>query len=177
MTTTTDATDSGQSQFLTFHLAGEEYGVGILKVKEILEYDTVTKVPAAPPFIRGVINLRGSVVPVIDLAVKFGLAPSPITKRTCVVIVEAQTDDRRTVMGIIADSVSKVIDLGPSDIEPAPQFGTRVRSDHLQGMGKTGKKFALLLDIDRVLAAEEFAAVAIEATVLAPAASDASRHP
>jgi purine-binding chemotaxis protein CheW len=162
MTVITDAADAGQSQFLTFHLAGEEYGVGILKVKEILEYDTVTKVPAAPAFIRGVINLRGSVVPVIDLAVKFGLEASPITKRTCVVIVEAATDGRRTVMGIIADSVSKVIDLGPADIEPPPQFGTRVRSDHLQGMGKTGRKFALLLDIDRVLAAEELSAMATE---------------
>jgi purine-binding chemotaxis protein CheW len=125
-------------------------------------------VPAAPAFIRGVINLRGSVVPVIDLAVKFGLAPSPITKRTCVVIVEAETDGRRTVMGIIADSVSKVIDLGPADIEPAPQFGTRVRTDHLQGMGKTGKKFALLLDIDRVLASEELAAVIVAEPAATP---------
>jgi purine-binding chemotaxis protein CheW len=171
MNATTDAADSGQLQYLTFHLAGEEYGVGILKVKEILEYDTLTKVPAAPSFIRGVINLRGSVVPVIDLAVKFGLAASPITKRTCVVIVEADADGRRTVMGIIADSVSKVIDLAPGDIEPAPQFGTRVRSDHLQGMGKTGKKFALLLDIDRVLAADELAAAVVaETAAVAPLA-------
>lgn len=159
MSTQTDESVAGQSQYLTFRLAGEEYGVGILRVREILEYDTVTRVPATPPYFRGVINLRGSVVPVIDLAVKFGLPERETTKRTCIVIVEAELDGSATVMGIIADAVSEVVDLGPADIEPAPSFGTRVRQDHLVGMGKRGNKFSLLLDMDRVLAAEEQRAV------------------
>ena len=162
MSTQTQLDDSvaGQSQYLTFRLAGEEYGVGILRVREILEYDTVTRVPATPPYFRGVINLRGSVVPVIDLAVKFGLPESQTTKRTCIVIVEAELDGSPTVMGIMADAVSEVVDLGPDDIEAPPAFGTRVRHDHLVGMGKRGSKFSLLLDMDRVLAAEELRAVA-----------------
>jgi len=147
-----------QSQYLTFHLAGEEYAVGILQVKEIIEYGTITKVPQTPPSIRGVINLRGNVVPVVDLAVKFGLAPSPITERTCIVIVEADFDGERTVMGVIADAVSKVVKLSPEEIVPAPPFGTQVRVDFLRGMGKAGKKFVLLLDIDKVLCAAELQA-------------------
>ncbi len=153
MTTLQDATE--QSQYLTFYLAGEEYAIGILQVKEILEYDTLTKVPQTPPSIRGVINLRGSVVPVVDLAAKFGLPPSPITKRTCIIIVEADLDGTRTVMGVLADAVSQVMDLTPEDIEAPPAFGTHVRVDYLQGMGKVGKKFVLLLAVDHVLAAAE----------------------
>jgi purine-binding chemotaxis protein CheW len=145
----------GQSQYLTFYLAGEEYAIGILCVKEILEYDTLTKVPQTPPWIRGVINLRGSVVPVVDLAAKFGLAASPVTKRTCIVIVEANLEGTQTVMGVLADAVSQVMDLAAEDIEAPPTFGTQVRVDYLQGMGKVGKKFVLLLDVDRVLSASE----------------------
>ena len=152
------ATD--QSQYLSFYLAGEEYAIGILQAKEILEYDTLTRVPQTPPAIRGVINLRGSVVPVVDLAVKFGLPPTAISKRTCIVIVEVDLAGQRTVMGLLADAVSQVMDLTPTDIEPPPPFGTAVRVDYLQGMGKVGKKFVLLLDVDRVLAAPELQAVA-----------------
>ncbi len=112
-----------QTQYLTFHLVGEEYAVGILQVKEIIEYGIITKVPQTPPSIRGVINLRGSVVPVVDLAMKFGLSPSPVTERTCIVIVEADLEGERTVMGIIADAVSQVIDLLPQDIQAPPAFG------------------------------------------------------
>jgi len=144
-----------QAQYLGFYIAEEEYAIGILRVKEILEYDTITKVPGTPPSIRGVINLRGSVVPVVDLALKFGLPESPITKRTCIVVVEVDLDGERTVMGVMADAVSQVIDLGPEDVEPPPAFGTRVHMDYLLGMGKAGKKFILLLDIDRVLSANE----------------------
>jgi purine-binding chemotaxis protein CheW len=144
-----------QSQFLTFYLAGEEYGIGILRVKEILEYDTVTPVPQTPPAIRGVINLRGSVVPVVDLAAKFGLPPSPLAKRTCIVIVEVNLAGRETVMGLLVDAVSQVMDLTAGDIEPPPAFGTAVKVDYLQAMGKVGKKFVLLLDVDKVLAAPE----------------------
>lgn len=147
-----------QAQYLSFYLAGEEYALGILKVKEIIEYDTLTCVPQTPPFIRGVINLRGSVVPVADLAVKFGLPESAITKWTCIVIVEIDFDGEQIVMGILADSISQVIDLQPHDIEVPPSFGTKVDVDYLLGMGRLGKKFVLILDIDRVLSNKELQA-------------------
>ncbi len=145
-----------QTQYLTFALAEEEYAISILKVKEIITYDAaLTKVPTMPPSVRGVINLRGSVVPVVDLALKFGLPERPVTKRTCVVIVEADMGGDHTVMGVIADTVSEVMDLLPRDIEASPPFGTRVRGDYLKGLGKIGEKFVLILDIDRVLSSEK----------------------
>ena len=147
--------NSQQTQYLTFHFAGEQYAVGILKVKEIIEYGTLTLVPQTPPSVRGVINLRGNVVPVIDLAIKFGMPQSPITDRTCIVIVEVDMDGETTVMGVVADSVSQVIDLPPSEILPTPAFGSRIKVDFLHGMGKLDKKFFLILDIDKVLAADE----------------------
>lgn len=140
------------TQYLSFQLAGEEFAFGILRVKEILEYDTITRVPSAPAAVRGVINLRGSVVPVVDLAVLFGLAPTAVTKRTCIVIVEVRVDGAELVMGVLADAVSQVIDLGPDAIEPSPAFGSRVRVEYLVGMGKVdARKFVLILDIDRLL--------------------------
>lgn len=142
------------TQYLTFRIAGEEYAIGILQVREIIEYDTLTRVPASAPWVRGVINLRGAVVPVMDLAVKFGLPEVPVTRRTCIVIVEVALETDRVTMGVIVDAVSQVIDLPAGEIEPPPSFGTRVRADHLVGMGKAGKKFVLILDIDRVLAAD-----------------------
>ena len=148
------------TQYLTFHLAGEEYAVGILQVREIIAYGTLTKVPHTPPSIRGVINLRGNVVPVVDLGRKFGLTASPVTDRTCIVIVEANINESRTVMGVIADSVSQVISMSDNDILPAPAFGTRVRIDFLRGMGKSGDKFVLVLDIDKVLSADDLAPMA-----------------
>ncbi len=147
--------ETEQGQYLTFYLGGEEYAIGILGVKEILEYPTVTTVPQTPPWIRGVINLRGAVVPVVDLSVKFGLPPRPVTKRTCVVIVETTLDATRAVMGIQVDAVSQVMDLAPEAIQPAPAFGTQVRVDFLRGMATVGKKFVLLLDADRVLSAAD----------------------
>ena len=144
-----------QTQYLTFHIAGEEYAVGILRVKEIITYGTLTTVPQTPPSIRGVINLRGSVVPVVDLAVKFGLPTSPVTDRTCIVIVELNFGAEPTVMGITADSVSEVVELFSDDILPAPPFGTHVNTDFLRGMGKAGAKFVLILDIDKVLSASD----------------------
>lgn len=148
------------TQYLTFHLAGEEYAVGILQIREIITYGTLTKVPHTPPSIRGVINLRGNVVPVVDLGRKFGLTASPVTDRTCIVIVEANINENRTVMGVIADSVSQVISMSENDILPAPAFGTRVRIDFLRGMGKSGDKFVLVLDIDKVLSADDMAPMA-----------------
>ncbi len=148
-------TSGERTQYLGFFIAEEEYAIGILRVKEILEYDTITRVPGTPPCVRGVFNLRGSVVPVVDLALKFALPQSPITKRSCIVVVEVELDGQKTVMGVIADAVSEVLDLGSEDVEPPPAFGTRVHMDHLLGMGKAGKKFILLLDIDRVLSPNE----------------------
>jgi purine-binding chemotaxis protein CheW len=149
-------------QYLTFMIGREEYAVSLLKVKEIIEYDTVTQVPKTPEWIRGVINLRGSVVPVIDLAVKFRQAPSVVGKLTCIVITEvlngvegAQSGEEAAVMGIMADSVRQVIDLRPQDIEEPPSFGTRAKVDYLLGMARSGKKFCLLLDTEKVLSTDE----------------------
>lgn len=144
-----------QTQYLTFTLDGEDYAVSILQVKEIIEYDAhLTKVPTMPASVRGVINLRGSIVPVVDLAVKLGLSERPITKRTCIVIVEVGVETEHAVMGLIADTVSEVIDLSSRDIEPPPAFGTRLRMDYLKGLGKVGKRFVFLLDIDRLLSTQ-----------------------
>jgi purine-binding chemotaxis protein CheW len=153
----TTPTEGELAQYLTFQVADAEYGVGILKVREIIEYDTVTRVPHAPVAVRGVLNLRGAVVPVVDLAVKFGLPASTVTKRSCVIVVECLLDGEHTVMGVLADAVSQVIDLAPTDIEPAPAFGARVRVEFLQGMGKLGGRFVLLLDLDRLLSTAETA--------------------
>lgn len=144
-----------ETQYLTFHLAGEEYAIGILRVKEIIPYGTLTKVPHTPASIRGVINLRGSVVPVIDMACKFGLAAGPVTDRTCIVIVEVYGDEESTVMGIMADSVNQVIEFAPESILSTPPFGTRVSMDFLRGLSTAGNKFVLILDIDKALCGTE----------------------
>jgi purine-binding chemotaxis protein CheW len=148
-----------QQQYLTFFLADEEYAINIQCVKEIIEYTTVTTVPKMPEWIRGVINLRGNVVPVVDLTVRFGLESRPVTKTTCIVIVEVEQDGERTVMGVIADAVNQVIDLAPEEIEEPPAFGARVRLEYLSGMGKLGKKFALILNINSVLSNVELLTV------------------
>lgn len=144
-------------QYVTFLLGQEEYALGILQVREIIEYDTVTRIPNAPVFVRGVLNLRGSGVPVIDLAVKFGLAPPPVTPWTCIVVVEVRRGggEESVVVGLVADSVSQVVDFLPEEVEAPPAFGTTVRCDFLQGMARSGKRFVLLLDADRVLSTEE----------------------
>ena len=146
---------SNQTQYLTFRLAGEEYAVGILQVREIITYGSLTKVPHTPPSIRGVINLRGNVVPVVDLGAKFGLNASLVTDRTCIVIVEVHFNESHNVMGLIADSVNQVISLNQDDILPAPAFGTRVRVDYLRGLAQSCDKFVLILDIDRLLSADD----------------------
>ena len=170
-----------QQQYLTFFLADEEYAVNIQKVKEIIEYSSVTKVPKVPRWIRGVINLRGNVVPVVDLAVRFALDEQPTTKTTCIVIVEVRQESENTVMGVIADAVNQVIELNPGDIEQPPAFGTRVRLEYLAGMGKLGKKFALILNIDRILSAAELLTVAglpnEPADVPKDNAEEAAEHP
>ena len=148
-------TEQSVQQYLTFMIGGEEYAVSLLKVKEIIEYDIVTEIPKTPDWVRGVINLRGNVVPVIDLAVKFRLPASVASKLTCIVITEIECEGEASVMGIMVDSVRQVIDLKPNDIEAPPTFGTRVKVDYLLGMARSGKKFCLLLDTDKVLSTEE----------------------
>jgi purine-binding chemotaxis protein CheW len=142
-------------QYLTFLLASEEYAIEILKVREIIEYDTVTIVPKTPQWIRGVINLRGSVVPVVDLGLKFSIGARPVTRTTCIVIVEGTWDGELIAMGVMADSVNQVMDIAGREILEVPAFGTRVKVDYLKGMAQSGKKFALLLDIDKILSADE----------------------
>jgi purine-binding chemotaxis protein CheW len=156
-----EATRSPKTDYLTFFIAGEEYGVPILRVREILGLDasTLTRVPAAPRCVRGVINLRGSVVPVADLAIQFGQPECAITKLTCVVVVEVAFEGELTVMGLLVDSVSQTMELTSEEVETAPQFGTIARADYLLGMANVGKKFVLLLEIDRVLSATELRAV------------------
>jgi len=146
-------------QYLTFFTAGEEYAFDLLKVKEIIEYTTITAVPNTPPWICGVTNLRGSVVPVVDLAVKFGLPASKVTKLSCIVVTEVQSGGDELTMGVLADSVSQVMDFSEDDIEDPPSFGTRVKVEYLLGMGPMGKKFCLILDIDKVLSTDELLAV------------------
>jgi purine-binding chemotaxis protein CheW len=149
-----------RTQYLTFSLSGGEYAIAVLRVREIIEHEPVTRVPSTPDFVRGVINLRGRVVPVVDLALKFGLEPNPVTKRTCIVIVEAESGGDRVVMGVLADAVNQVVAFGAEEIEPPPSFGTPIRVDFLAGLGKLGDAFVLILDTDRVLSAEELSGVA-----------------
>ena len=145
------------AQYLTFSLVGEMFGVGILNVKEIIEYGNLTEIPMMPAFIRGVINLRGAVVPVIDLSARFGGKPNEVGRRTCIVIVEVPDEDTRHDIGIIVDAVSEVLEIPASEIEPAPSFGAKIRADFIFGMGKVVGKFVILLDIDKVLSVEEIA--------------------
>lgn len=166
-----ESTEVRSRQFLSFHLAGEEYAIEIFRVREIIEYGIVTHIPMTPPWIRGVINLRGGVVPVVDLAVRFSLPVAEVTPRTCIVIVEAELGGASTPMGVVADSVSQVLDLGAEDIEPPPPFGARIRLEFLLGMARTDRKFALLLDIDRILSSDELLTLA-EAAQVDGAAAD-----
>jgi len=147
-------------QYLTFITAGEEYAIAIVKVREIVEFEAVTTVPNTPVWIRGVTNLRGSVVAVVDLATKFGLPASGISKFSCIIIAEVMFQGESLIMGVLADSVSQVIDLTDDEIEQPPPFSTRVKTEYLLGMGALGKKFCLILDIDKVLSADELLAVA-----------------
>jgi len=153
------AADAPQ-QYLTFLLGGEMFAVAILNVKEIIEYGNLTEIPMMPPFIRGVINLRGAVVPVIDLAARFGGAESRVGKRSCIVILEVSEGDFRHDIGIMVDAVSEVIEIPGSEIEPPPSFGARIRADFIQGMGKVAGSFVIILNIVRVLSVDEIALLA-----------------
>jgi purine-binding chemotaxis protein CheW len=169
-----EQSDVKAPQYLSFTIAGTDYGLPILTVKEILQHEETTRVPGTPASIRGVINVRGQVVPVVDLAVKFGRGETAVTKRTCILVVEALVGGDRLTVGVLADAVNEVLDLPTSEIEPAPSFGANVRVDFLTGMGKVGKNFVLLLDAERVLSASEAELAAQVAAAAESAAADAA---
>jgi purine-binding chemotaxis protein CheW len=146
-------------QYLTFKLGEEVYALDIGKVREVLDFTSVTKVPRTPDFMRGVINLRGSVVPVVDLRLKFGMSPTEKTVNTCVIITEVTVDNDTTVLGCLADSVQEVLDLLPADISAAPKIGTKLRTDFIQGMGRREDAFIIILDIDKIFSTDELALV------------------
>jgi len=149
-----------QHQYLTFMLSGEIFAIGILSIKEIIEYGNLTEVPRMPDFIRGVINLRGAVVPVIDLGSRFGKASSNISRRTCIVIIEVEHEGEQQVVGVMVDAVNEVLDIPASEIEPAPSFGAKIRADFIRGMGKVEGKFVIILNVDQVLSLDEMSSLA-----------------
>jgi len=159
------ADDTGdQHQYLTFQIGSEMFAVGILHIREIIEYGNLTTVPMMPDFVRGVINLRGSVVPVIDLSARFGRGESVINRRSCIVILEieggSEAHESVQEVGIIVDAVSEVLEIPPEEIEPAPRFGARIRADFIAGMGKVQGRFVILLNVQQVLDIEEMAELA-----------------
>jgi purine-binding chemotaxis protein CheW len=159
MSMTKDQGSGGEvQQYLAFSLAGEVFGIPLLDVREIIEYGAVTKIPTMPPFIRGVINLRGRVVPIMDLPARFGGEVMAVGERTCVVIVELRRADGRELdMGLLVDSVNAVLKVDPAGVEPPPSFGARIRLEFIRGMWKWQEKFVILLDVDRILSIEEIA--------------------
>ena len=147
------------TQYLTFTLADEVFAVDVARVREILEMPSITKVPQVPDFMRGVINLRGCVVPVIDLRLKFGMEATAQTVNTCIIVVEVDMDGENIVLGALADSVQEVIEMEPSQIEAAPHIGTHLNTEFIKGMGKHDSRFVMILDIDKVFSGAELAAV------------------
>ena len=152
--------DEQLRQYLTFMLGGEIFAIGILSIKEIIEYGQLTEVPRMPDFIRGVINLRGAVVPVIDLGSRFGKQASAVSRRTCIVIIEVIHEEEQHVVGVMVDAVNEVLDIAPGEIEPAPSFGAKIRADFIQGMGKVEGKFVIILNVDHVLSLDEMSNLA-----------------
>lgn len=151
--------DGEAQQFLTFELSDETYGISIVNIKEIIEFGDLTIVPMMPDFIAGVINLRGSVVPVVELARRFQITPKEISKKTSIVIMEIHEDGQPLEIGIMVDAVSEVLELKPEQIATAPTFGTNIRADFISGMGKIDDSFMILLDIDHVLSIDELSAL------------------
>lgn len=153
---------SGRSRagkYLTFKLGSEEFGLEILKVQEIIQMQSITRVPRTPPFVRGVINLRGKVIPVVDLRIKFGMEHIEDTERTCIVVVQIRSAASVVVMGIIIDEVREVLDIPEASIEDTPSFGTSIDTEFILGMGKIGQNVKILLDIDKVLSTQELSKV------------------
>lgn len=156
----TAAVADDHQQYLTFMLGGEVFAVGILGIKEIIEYGQLTAVPRLPEFIRGVINLRGAVVPVIDLGARFGKQITNITRRTCIVIIEVSEGGEKHDVGMMVDAVNEVLEIPASQIEPPPSFGAAIRADFIEGMGKVNERFVIILDIDKVLSVDEISELA-----------------
>lgn len=158
MTTTQVGSSAQSSQYLTFVLAGEMFAIAILGIKEIIEHGMETVVPMMPSFVRGVINLRGAVVPVVDVSARFGWPPSIITRRSCIVIIEARdSEGQGQDIGLLVDNVSAVMDIPAANIESPPAFGARVRTDFIDGMAKVNGKFIIVLKVDQVLSIAEMA--------------------
>lgn len=146
-------------QYLTFKLNEEVFGVDVAQVREILDYVKITKVPQTPEFMCGVINLRGSVVPVVDMNMKFGMVKTERTVNTCIVVVEVILNEEKTILGALVDSVQEVFEIDPANIEPAPRIGTKLRTEFIKGMGKHDDKFIIILDIDKIFSSEELEVV------------------
>ncbi len=147
--------DRSAEKYLSFHVGAEEFAVGVLSVREIIGMQDITVVPHTPPYLKGIINLRGKVIPVIDLRIKFGMPPAEYTQRTCIIVVEVTNNDSRMMMGVVVDAVSEVANVSPSDIENTPDFGEGVTVPYLLGLAKTKGKVKILLDIDKVLTSSE----------------------
>jgi purine-binding chemotaxis protein CheW len=158
-------------QYLTFKLGNEVFAIEVAKVREVLDLTTITQVPRTPEFMAGVINLRGAVVPVVDLRLCFDMSKTANTRNTCIVVVEVLLDNESTIIGALADSVEEVIDLEPEQIQPAPRIGTQIRVDFIKGMGRRDVNFIMILDIDRVFSADELIAVRAQDRSLVEAAA------
>lgn len=153
------ATAEDNAQYLTFMLRGELFAIGILAIKEIIEYGKLTTIPMMPEHIRGVINLRGSVVPVVDLSARFGRGGSEITRRSCIVIIEMLAEGERHDIGVVVDAVCEVLEIPGAQIEPPPSFGANIRTDFISGMGKVNEQFVIILSVNHVLSLDELAAL------------------
>jgi purine-binding chemotaxis protein CheW len=163
------ASEAEATQYLTFKLDDEVFALGISKVREVLDYTTITRIPEMPEFMLGVINLRGSVVPVVDMRLKFGMSRSEAKINTCIIIVEIDLDGESTIIGALADSVQEVLELDPDQVEAPPRIGTRLKSRFIKGMGKRDNRFIIILDIDEVFSADELAVVQDVETTMAAA--------
>jgi len=160
------------TQFLTFRLDDEVFALDITKVREVLDYTIVTKVPRTPDFMRGVINLRGSVVPVVDLRLKFGMSATESGVNTCIIITEVQVDNETVILGALADAVQEVLDLDAGSIAPPPRIGTKLRTEFIKGMGRQNDRFIIILDIDKVFSVDELTSVRQDGTGAGTAAQE-----
>ncbi|TWC28174.1 purine-binding chemotaxis protein CheW [Pseudomonas sp. SJZ079] len=158
--------EEDEAQYLTFMLGGEMFAISILGIKEIIEYGNLTSVPMMPAFVRGVINLRGAVVPVVDLSARFGRHTAKITRRSCIIIIEARSEDGEPQdVGLLVDAVSAVLEIPASEVEPAPSFGAKIRADFISGMAKVNGHFVITLNVNRVLSVNEMARLSAADTV------------
>ena len=151
---------SGAGKYLTFTISTERYGLEILKVQEIIKVANITKVPKSPQFIKGVINLRGEIIPVVDLRIKFGINPIPYDDRTCIIVINLTLGEQRISLGVIVDTVLEVINFLPNEVEPAPNYGDHLDSHFIVGMGKKDDHLNILVDIDKIVGDQESIAIA-----------------